>query len=120
MNINRRYQLSTDFGPPSFAFLKGTDLHAENVIAKGDCPVPVDLETLFQPVLPHLTAIYADQTATANAVRRLKGSVFSTHYLPTWTVTSDLIPIKFGGLNPYYVEMERQAVFHSVNTDEMQ
>ena len=35
-----------------FYALEATDFHHENLIAEGEHPVPIDLETLFQPALP--------------------------------------------------------------------
>jgi type 2 lantibiotic biosynthesis protein LanM len=58
--------------------LGGTDLHHENVIAHGEYPVLVDLETLFQtPLLPNdLTG------ATALGWRALRMSIMGTLLLP--------------------------------------
>ncbi len=36
-----------------FYALEATDFHHENLIAEGEHPVPIDLETLFQPASPH-------------------------------------------------------------------
>ncbi len=52
-----------------------TDMHYENLIAHGDQPVPVDLETLFQPTVT--TAGPGDPAAAA-----LAGSVHRTALLP--------------------------------------
>ncbi|WP_162844881.1 DUF4135 domain-containing protein [Pontivivens insulae] len=57
--------------------LRATDFHFENVIACGDCPVPVDLETFFQPL---------DNPARPTPIRAAmaRGSVlslYSTHML---------------------------------------
>jgi type 2 lantibiotic biosynthesis protein LanM len=58
--------------------LGGTDLHSENVIAHGEYPVLVDLETLFQTPLPS-----KDLTgATALGWRTLQVSVMGTLLLP--------------------------------------
>lgn len=58
--------------------LGGTDLHFENVIAHGEYPVLVDLETLFHtPLLPKRLA-----RATALGVRTLQMSVMGTLLLP--------------------------------------
>ncbi|MFE9749621.1 type 2 lanthipeptide synthetase LanM family protein [Saccharothrix saharensis] len=51
----------------------GTDMHYENLIAAGDQPVLVDLETLFHPTLG---------TPTDPAVRALSRSVHRTAVLP--------------------------------------
>ncbi|MEO0393228.1 MAG: type 2 lanthipeptide synthetase LanM family protein [Pseudomonadota bacterium] len=57
--------------------LRATDFHFENVIASGDCPVPVDLETLFQP----LDNPARPTPIRAAMVRKTVQSLFSTHYV---------------------------------------
>lgn len=57
--------------------LDGTDMHFENLIAAGDQPVLVDLETLFHPSQLPLTAVSLDP-----AYRSLVGSVYRTALLP--------------------------------------
>jgi type 2 lantibiotic biosynthesis protein LanM len=58
--------------------LGGTDLHFENVIAHGEYPVLVDLETLFQTPLFERNL----PRATAQAMRILQTSVMGTMLLP--------------------------------------
>lgn len=61
--------------------LDGTDVHFENIIAAGDQPVLIDIETLFQPVLP------ADETTEADpAAELLARSVHRTLLLPQMIV----------------------------------
>ena len=62
-----------------FYVLEATDFHHENLIAAGEHPVPIDLETLFQPEL-------ADQTASGPG------------YVPTahTVLRSGLLPRRFG------------------------
>lgn len=55
--------------------LDGTDLHFENLIARGDEPVLIDLEALFQPVA-------SAHAATDPASAALRSSVFRTGLLP--------------------------------------
>jgi len=57
--------------------LGATDLHYENVIAHGEHPVPVDLETLFHGTMPDDLA-----GATARGWAQLRGSVVRTLLLP--------------------------------------
>src|SRR5262249_25299666 len=60
------------------SILGGTDLHYENVIAHGEDPIPVDLETLFHaaPMPDNLKG------ATARGWAELRGSVVRTLMLP--------------------------------------
>jgi type 2 lantibiotic biosynthesis protein LanM len=62
-----------------FYVLEATDFHHENLIAAGEHPLPIDLETLLQPVL-------ADQTASGPG------------YVPTahTVLRSGLLPRRFG------------------------
>jgi type 2 lantibiotic biosynthesis protein LanM len=51
-----------------FYALEATDFHHENLIAEGEHPVPIDLETLFQPALPAPPAGGAGHVPTAHTV----------------------------------------------------
>ena len=55
-----------------------TDCHFENLIASGEHPQLVDLETLFQPLLVQMPLCNADRAAIA----RVANSVLSTGLLP--------------------------------------
>lgn len=62
--------------------LHANDVHAENLIAVGDQPVLVDLETLFQPTLDFLRV--GDETAAESAAADLvAGSVIHAGLLPS-------------------------------------
>ncbi|MEO6191966.1 MAG: type 2 lanthipeptide synthetase LanM family protein [Thermoanaerobaculia bacterium] len=51
-----------------FYTLEATDFHHENLIAEGEHPVPIDLETLFQPALAEPAAAGAGYLPTAQTV----------------------------------------------------
>lgn len=53
-----------------FYVLEATDFHHENLIAAGEHPVPIDLETLFQPELADQTASGPGYVPTAHSVLR--------------------------------------------------
>ena len=53
-----------------FYVLEATDFHHENLIAAGEHPVPIDLETLFQPELADQTASGPGWVPTAHTVLR--------------------------------------------------
>lgn len=59
--------------------LGGTDFHRENVIAHGDTPVYVDLETLFHQAPPD-----EQRGPLGLALRAIEGSVLGTGLLPMW------------------------------------
>jgi type 2 lantibiotic biosynthesis protein LanM len=61
--------------------LRGTDCHGDNVIAAGEHPIVIDLETLL---CPETLAPQWGGEATRLAARRLSQSVLSTYLLPLW------------------------------------
>jgi type 2 lantibiotic biosynthesis protein LanM len=63
--------------------LEATDFHSENLIASGEHPVLVDLETLFHPTIENRNLFPADELAH----HRMAYSVLSVGLLPyrTWT-----------------------------------
>lgn len=64
----------------SLAELFGTtDMHGENLIARADSPVPVDIETLLAGALPN-----RGQYDTG-----LLGSLMYSHMLPNWALEAD-------------------------------
>jgi type 2 lantibiotic biosynthesis protein LanM len=58
---------------------EATDVHFENLIACGDQPVPIDLETLFHPRPPHPDPRRADERIASHALSR---SVLRVGLLP--------------------------------------
>lgn len=60
--------------------LRGTDVHAENVLAAGDQPVMVDLESLVQPALPMDLSALAEAEVTVGEIA--SGSVLTVGLLP--------------------------------------
>jgi len=60
--------------------LSGSDLHAENVIAQGGCPVVVDCETLFTPKIPRSPSGYGE--AFDRAGELIARTVLSIGLLP--------------------------------------
>jgi type 2 lantibiotic biosynthesis protein LanM len=59
--------------------IEATDVHFENLIACGDQPVPIDLETLFHPRPPHPDPRRADERIASHALSR---SVLRVGLLP--------------------------------------
>jgi len=78
-------------------FLKGTDIHSENVIAAGSNPIIVDLEALFHPSFQ----APGDITATAQAQRAIEQSAAATGLLPLRAPrgTSDDDWLDFSGMS---------------------
>ncbi len=96
--------------------IQATDLHSENLIAAGEHPVFVDLETLFQPH-PEIAGTASDQADTL-----LDRSVLRTGLLPEriWMDT-DSEGIDISGIG---AELEQQTPFgvprwEGIGTDQM-
>ncbi|MBC8954660.1 cylM protein [Xenorhabdus sp. PB62.4] len=60
--------------------LGGTDIHAQNIIARGSHPIVIDCETLFTPKLPVVPSGYGQ--AMDRATEWISGTVLSTGILP--------------------------------------
>lgn len=80
--------------------LNGRDIHHENVLADGDCPIPVDLESLLHPLLPSMLPD-AQTDAERRAWEVALTSVQSVGLLPTFITGSTeegTIRAEVGGL----------------------
>jgi type 2 lantibiotic biosynthesis protein LanM len=70
--------------------LDGSDLHRENVIAAGEHPYFIDLETLFHPILEPLhLGSSRTQASVPEQQELLSESVLKTGLLPAWIWTDD-------------------------------
>ncbi len=102
--------------------LEGTDLHFENVIACGEEPVLVDVETLLQPRLREMETLPEPEGARALALRRIWDSVIRTGLVPRWQLRGgggyDLTGL--GGGNVEQTISSRVRRWKNVNTDAMQ
>jgi lantibiotic modifying enzyme len=67
--------------------LDSTDLHNENIIASGEHPVLIDLETLMHPRVREMEEPGATKEAKYLARQRLWDSVLRTGLLPQWQFT---------------------------------
>lgn len=68
--------------------LEGTDCHYENIIADGEHPILVDMETLLHH-WPCFEEIDVDRWAEFQAQEQLMRSVLRTGFLPSWQVHGD-------------------------------
>ncbi|WP_027087444.1 type 2 lanthipeptide synthetase LanM family protein [Cohnella panacarvi] len=63
--------------------LSGNDFHAENIVAAGNVPVLIDLETLLHPLWIKPFGVFAEEREKEDAeFRAMMNSVFATHLLP--------------------------------------
>jgi type 2 lantibiotic biosynthesis protein LanM len=101
--------------------LCATDLHAENIIACGENPVLIDLETLMHPRARNSSAAENCNTAKAMAARLLRESVLGTNLLPRWLFYPDggeRDDSGFGG-GDASESTARHPFWSEVNTDRM-
>lgn len=96
--------------------LRGSDFHYENIIANGNNPMIIDIETIFhQP-----TCINIKETADSKAKKQLMSSVLGSSLIPFIHVNSKTKDLDFSGLSgdeqtlPYEV-----LVLKNNNTDEI-
>ena len=78
--------------------LGGTDLHCENVVAAGEQPVLVDLETILHAQLHPLEEIATRDGALFLAEIRVLEGVLGTGLLPWWVVGEDHATVDISGL----------------------
>lgn len=88
--------------------LNGNDMHNENVIACGDNPILVDLETLIHP---EINGNQLSESAVEIAYKELSESVSNTHFLPSRVVNyKNNKVIEIGGMGG---KEEQEAPFKS-------
>lgn len=98
--------------------LNATDFHSENIIASGEHPFFIDLESLFQNRLP----IDTNENASQIASTKLMNSVLRTGLLPVSLFKSNFLQgIEISGLGGYKGQAIPKSVygFVDVGTDEM-
>lgn len=101
--------------------LGATDCHQENLVAHGEYPVLIDLETLVHPEIKP----FLDSTVTGQvdfiAHQQLQRSVFRVGMLPRWEVIADGGAYDISGLGGVGDQPDPFAipVWQFVNTDQM-
>ena len=100
-----------------FHAIEATDFHFENVIAQGEHPVPIDLETLFQPRV-HLDG----RESELMAAQKMAFSVLRVGLLPNLKFTEEEAEeVDISGLSPVKDQLtpKKQHYFESAGTDEI-
>jgi type 2 lantibiotic biosynthesis protein LanM len=100
--------------------LAASDLHQDNLIAAGEHPVIIDLETLLHAV--DLAATTETSAVRANewAKRKLANSVLSTGLLPCFLTISDTDGVVIGGLHDVDAGEPSAITWKFINTDRME
>ncbi len=106
----------------SLYVLKGTDLHFENIIAHGEFPQIIDLETLFHQEPNPIKNSLHEITAKAYSYHFFLNSVLRIGLLPFWQIYTDKhIAYDSTGLGNYETQKTgwKRPVFMNMNTDNM-
>lgn len=95
----------------------GTDFHSENVIASGEYPVPIDLETFF-----HHRVLYSKEVREFTSASRevLSNSVLRSQFLPNlYKMSGHVLDVSGLGAGPGQAEPMRLLKWRNINTDAM-
>jgi type 2 lantibiotic biosynthesis protein LanM len=100
--------------------LNGKDLLLENIVACGCDPVPIDLETFFQPQAQRADRIGSPPDRDPPQYLR-HSSLLETGMLPYWHIAGLNIPCDLSGLSGSKENLAgiRQPYWDAVNTDHM-
>ena len=100
--------------------LGATDCHYENIIAAGEDPVVIDVETLINHELSWLSDSPAEREALNPYYRQVWDSVLRTGLLPRWEVGTDgTTTFDLSGLGGGKDTPQPTVQWRRVNTDEM-
>jgi type 2 lantibiotic biosynthesis protein LanM len=99
--------------------LKGKDCHYENLIANGEYPVLIDMETLLHPEIKNSPSTQIDPFP--EITQKLADSVLSTALLPMkeLLVGNDLLSIDMSGLGKLEAQTALSPIWKDINTDGM-
>ncbi|MFB2880641.1 type 2 lanthipeptide synthetase LanM family protein [Floridanema aerugineum] len=101
--------------------LKTTDLHRENIIACGEHPVLIDLETLMHPWPHNFKNLESVKNAEYIAKYKLGHSVIRTGLLPRWELSLEKQEYDISGWGGFGQQKTffPIAKVHNINTDAM-
>ncbi len=95
-----------------------TDMHQENMIAAGDHPVPIDLETILQPTAEEYKANEPESEAFDAAMDIVANSVMTVGLLPAYGRSVDNNVFAMGGMTADW-GARTVIAWNDVNTDAM-
>ena len=101
-----------------FHCFAATDMHQENIIAAGDQPVPIDLETILQPPGPAPKAQDAEGAASDAAADMIANSVMAVGMLPAYGRAPDTSVFAMGALTADW-NSKIKLTWIDINTDDM-
>lgn len=94
------------------------DMHQENMIASGDYPVPIDLETILQPALDAHDGTDPEAQAFELAMEKLANSVMMVGLLPAYGRAPDNKIFAIGGMTADW-NSKIKIKWDNINSDEM-
>jgi type 2 lantibiotic biosynthesis protein LanM len=95
-----------------------TDMHQENLIAAGDHPVPIDLETVLQPTAAEHKSEDPESQAFDAAIELLANSVMTVGLLPAFARSPENKVFAVGGMTADWNSKTRLR-WNQINSDEM-
>jgi type 2 lantibiotic biosynthesis protein LanM len=95
-----------------------SDMHQENMIAVGDHPVPVDLETILQTTMDGQETTDPEAQAFDLAVEKLANSVMMVGLLPAYGRSPDNNVFAIGGMTADW-NSKIKIKWESINSDQM-
>jgi type 2 lantibiotic biosynthesis protein LanM len=101
-----------------FHCFSANDMHQENIIAAGDHPVPIDLETILQSTIEDHEAADPEVQAFEFATEKLANSVMMVGLLPTYGRSPDNKVFAIGGMTADW-NSKIKIKWDNINTDEM-
>ncbi|MBY3151376.1 type 2 lantipeptide synthetase LanM [Rhizobium laguerreae] len=96
----------------------GTDFHQENMIAAGEHPVPIDLETILQPTSSRPSSGDVEALAYEAAIEIISNSVCTVGLLPGLIKLSNDEVLAIGGMVRYR-NTASKLTWENVNSDAM-
>lgn len=101
-----------------FHIFAANDMHQENIIAVGDHPVPIDLETILQSPSDKDESTEPEAEAFDAATEKLANSVMMVGLLPTYGRSPENKIFAIGGLTADWGS-KIKITWGNINTDEM-
>ena len=93
-------------------------MHQENLIAAGDHPVPIDLETVLQPTADEHKSEDPEGQAFDAAIEMLANSVMTVGLLPAFARSPENKVFAVGGMTADWNSKTRLR-WNQINSDEM-
>lgn len=101
-----------------FHCFAANDMHQENIIAAGDHPVPIDLETILQTPAGKEASTEPEGAAFDTATEKLANSIMMVGLLPVYGRSPENKVFAMGGLTANW-NSKIKIKWDNINTDEM-